>query len=177
MTTSRLLYGRMQLFVSLEVKPVSCLKMRLGFKAAFLTGSHCSVCLSRWPSQELLPSIRAAPSHPGPDLVSHIARKLLLAYRLTLDFRILNIIGWCSFTVIGVEAYSHLCFSITSLFYLLYFLKGFGWHEQRWSNGHPRVLYRHETHQTETPGSPSAPHASSQYETTSTALTPTVWLW
>lgn len=174
---SRLLYWhrRMQLFVSLEVKPVSCLKMRFGFKAAFLTGSHCSVSLSRWPSQELLPPIRAAPSHPGPDLVSHIARKLLLAHNVY--FRILNITWRCSFTVIGVKAYSHLCFSIISLFYLLYPLKGFGWYEQRRSNGHPRVLYRHETHQTETPGSPSAPHASSQYETTSAALTPTVWLW
>lgn len=60
---------------------------------------------------------------------------------------------------------------------LLLPLKGSGWYEQWWPYGHPRVLHRHETHQTETPGSPSAPVASSQYETTPTAFTTPGWLW
>lgn len=60
----------------------------LGLKGLFSLDLSCEltyvcVCLSRRSSQELLPSIGTAPSHPGPNLVSHIARKLLLAPRLT----------------------------------------------------------------------------------------------
>lgn len=85
----------------------------------------------------------------------------------------LKITQWWSFTLWSIQIYLKLFF----FFFFFSLLKGSGWYEQWWPYGHSRVLHRHETHQTETPGSPSAPVASSQYETTPTAFTTPGWLW
>ena len=119
-------------------------------------------CFSiRWPGQELLPPVRSTPSRPGPNLVSHTAEKLRQLHTSLL----VVFVRQC----VSLPVHRWHVFSV--------YLQGSGRHEQWWPNGYLRVLYRHETHQAETPGSPAAPFAPSQYETTPPAFTPTERLW
>lgn len=117
------------------------------------------VCPWRWPSQELLPAVRPAPSHPGSDLVSHTDRKWPLAEQTDVT-------------------HSNIISQVTNSpsFVLNLFFQGPGRHEQRWPHGHPWVLYRHEADQAQAAGSPPPPLASSQYETAPPSPTATVWL-